>query len=160
RIDKLLERIRPRRGESGLPTALSFGDWARQRLGSVVKNFFDSIPGDRKDEAALHQLRIRGKELRYAVELLAGAFPDELGTKIYPILEEMQDRMGQINDLATAKLRLQRKIEAARDAKEAASWRRLLAKEQARLDQALKEFWQWCFPQLRQMREGFVAILG
>jgi CHAD domain-containing protein len=159
RIDKLLERIRPRRGESVAPTDVSFGDWARQRLGSVVEGFLSGIPEDRKDEAALHQLRIRGKELRYAVELLAGAFPNELRTKIYPILGEMQDRLGRINDLATAKTRLQEKIEAARNTNEAASWCRLLMKEQIRIDQALGEFWPWCFSQIRQIRERFMAIL-
>jgi CHAD domain-containing protein/uncharacterized protein Yka (UPF0111/DUF47 family) len=160
RIDKLLRRVRHPREESAASAAGRFGDWARQRLRSVVERFFGAVPADTTDEAALHQFRIRGKELRYAVELLAGAFPDELRTALYPTLEAMQDRLGQINDLATAKARLRQKMEAAGDDREAASWRRLLTNEQTQLDQALNDFWQWCSPQMiRQVREGFIAML-
>jgi CHAD domain-containing protein/uncharacterized protein Yka (UPF0111/DUF47 family) len=161
RIDKLLERVRPRRAEKAASVSGHFGDWARQRLRGVVERFFNAVPTDPSDEAALHQFRIRGKELRYAVELLAGAFPEELRTTLYPTLEAMQDRLGHINDLATARNRLARKIEAAGNSREAASWRQLLANEQAQLDQALDEFWQWCSsPMLRQVHEGFLAMLG
>jgi len=158
RITKLLERVRCRLVD-GSGAEPPFGRWARQRLRPLVARFFEAIPSDHTNEAALHQLRIRGKELRYAVELLSGAFPDTLRTQLYPLLEEIQDRLGAINDLATARMRLQEKTETAATSAEAGSWRRLLAAEQTQLEQARQEFWQWCTPQrLQELRSGLKAL--
>jgi CHAD domain-containing protein len=126
----------------------------------VVERFFRAVPAGRTDKKALHRFRIRGKELRYAMELVTGAFPDQLRAKFYPALKAIQDRLGAINDRATATTRLQQQIEAASDATDRASWRRLLAHEQAQLDQARQEFWKWCTPaMLRELRDGFEAML-
>jgi CHAD domain-containing protein len=160
RIDKLLQSVRRRGKEQAAGASARFGDWARERFGPLVEQFFGAVPADRTDEAALHQLRIRGKELRYAMELLAGAFPVEVRTRLYPTIEAMQDRLGEVNDLAVAKTRLQLKLEAASCA-EAASWRRLLAIEEAELSQARQTFWDWCSPQmLQELRDGFEALVG
>jgi CHAD domain-containing protein len=178
RIDKLLERVQSRDKEKAGAASGRFGDWAREHLRPLVEQFFGAIPSDRTDEAALHQLRIRGKELRYAIEFLASAFPDKLRTGLsptieamqnrlgaindllYPTIKAMQDRLGEINDLATVKARLGQQLEAA-SAADVASWRRLLANEQAQLDQARQKFWDWCTPQMLQaLRDGFEAMLG
>jgi CHAD domain-containing protein len=161
RIDKLLERVRCRGEGKTSSQAEPFGEWARTHFRPVVERFFAAVPADQTDEAALHQLRTCGKQLRYDMELLAGAFPDEFRTQLYATIEAMQDRLGEINDLATAKARLQEKIEAANDAKEAASWRLLLTNEQAQLDIAHQQFWEWCTPPtLRDLRDGFDTMLG
>jgi CHAD domain-containing protein len=160
RIDKLVQRVRGRGDAKARGAASHFADWARQHLRPVVERFFCAEPSDRADETALHQFRIRGKELRYALELLAGAFPERARTELYPAVEEMQDRLGEINDLATAKARLRHKIEVARDRSEAASWRRLLTNEQRHLDDARQAFWEWCTSHLLQdLHVGFEAIL-
>jgi CHAD domain-containing protein len=158
RIDKLLQRVRSRGEETAGAESTRFGDWARERLRPLVEQFFGAIPSDPTDEAALHRLRVRGKELRYAMELLAGAFPDEFRTGLYPTIEAIQDRLGDINDLATAKARLQQKLEAVTGAAEAASWRRLLASEEAQLGQARQAFWDWCTPQ--RLAAGGRELLG
>ena len=67
------------------------------------------------------------------MELLAGAFPEQVRTALYPTIEALQDRLGEINDLATAKTRLQKKIAKADDAADVAAWRRLLTHERAQL---------------------------
>ena len=145
RIDKLLKRIRSRGEEKTTSETGRFGEWARTHFRPVVERFFAAVPADQTDEAALHQFRICGKQLRYDMELLAGAFSDEFRTQLYPTIEAMQDRLGEINDLATAKARLQQKDrEAASDPKKAAAWRQLLTNEQAQLNQAREQFWQWC----------------
>jgi CHAD domain-containing protein len=160
-VDKLLQRVRSRGSERAGAASPRFGDWARERLRPVVEQFFGAVPCDRADEAALHQFRIRGKELRYTMELLAGAFPEPFRTKLYPAVEAMQDRLGEINDLATAKARLQQKIEAASHSSDSASWRPLLRNEQAQLDQARQQFWAWWTPQrLQELRDGFEAVLA
>jgi CHAD domain-containing protein len=161
RVDKLLRRVRSRGREKAGAASPRFGAWARERLRPLVKRFFGAVPSDRADEAALHQFRIRGKQLRYSMELFAGGFPEPFQTKLYPAVEGMQDRLGEINDLATAKARLQHKINAASNSSDAASWRRLLPKERAQLDQARQQFWEWCTRQkLRELRDGFEATLA
>jgi CHAD domain-containing protein len=161
RIDKLLERVHCRGERKTSSQAEPFGEWARAYFRPVVDRFFAAVPAEQTDEAALHQFRICGKQLRYNMELLAGAFPDEFRTRLYPTIEAMQDRLGEINDLATAKSRLREKIEAAGDRKEAASWRRLLTNEQVQLNMARQQFWEWCIPpMLRDLREGFETMLG
>lgn len=156
RTDKLLERVRHRAEH----TTERFGDWASERLHPVIERFFAAVPADRFDEPRLHQFRIRGKELRYAIELLAGAFPEGLRTTHYPVIEEMQDRLGAINDLVTSKSRLREKIKAANDKTEAAQWRRLLAKDQAQLDRARCQFWEWMTPELlAELRAGLEQML-
>jgi len=51
-----------------------------------------------------HKLRIRAKNLRYAVEFFAGAFPGEENAKrreaALTALKELQDQLGALNDLA------------------------------------------------------------
>jgi CHAD domain-containing protein len=160
RIDKLLQRVRSRGEDESGAAATRFRDWARKHVRRAARRFFDAIPADKAHAAALHQLRIRGKELRYLIELLSGAFPCPLRTRLYPTIEAMQDRLGEINDLATATARLRHKIEAARDAAEAASWRRLLSNEQEQFDLARQKFWGWCGPELVQdLRDGFEELL-
>jgi CHAD domain-containing protein len=51
---------------------------------------------------ALHQLRIVGKRLRYSLEIFHGVFPNDVREEIYPQIEELQERLGTINDHATA----------------------------------------------------------
>ncbi len=141
--------------------ATRFGDWAREPLRQAAGRFFDSVPVDQADESALHQLRIRGKELRYRMELLAAAFPCPLlRTRLYPTVEALQDQLGEVNDLATAKARLRQKIAVAKNAAEEAPWRRLLRGEKVRLNQARQAFWQWCSPRLiQELRDGFAELL-
>jgi CHAD domain-containing protein len=160
RIGKLLERVASHGEEPGLQ-ALRFGNWAREQLWGAVQEFFAAVPADPTDAAALHRFRIRGKHLRYVIELLAAAFPDRLRTNLYPVIEQMQDQLGDINDLATAEARLREKIERASKPAEASDWHRLLAAEQAQLEQARQQFWDWCTPgMLQELRGGFEALLN
>lgn len=55
----------------------------------------------------LHQLRITGKRLRYSIEIFHAAFSSELREEVYPVLESLQDRLGRINDHATAQVLFQ-----------------------------------------------------
>ena len=50
-----------------------------------------------------HKLRIDTKKMRYSVEFLAGPFRDlsEDRTKFVNAAENIQDRLGELNDLAT-----------------------------------------------------------
>ncbi len=160
RVEDLLQRVRPRRGEA-IKRGLRFGDWARARLRPVVKRYFAASPSAASDEAVLHRFRIRGKELRYVMELLAAAFPPDFREKLYPVVEAVQDRLGEINDLATAQVRLRERIKQAGRFPEAIRLHRLFDDQQAQLERAHTEFLDWWTPRLAEtLHTGFKSVLG
>jgi CHAD domain-containing protein len=160
RIRKLLQRVRRRAKADGRPVAPRFGDWARACLRPIVERFFEAVPAEGSDALALHQFRIRGKELRYALELLAGAFPGEVYDQVYAMVETLQDKTGAINDLVTAQARLRRRMHAAGDSIEASHLRQLLASEGAHLDEARQHFRDWWTPQVRErLQAGLDEVL-
>jgi len=46
----------------------------------------------------LHQVRLVGKKLRYAMEIFADCFDAAFREDLYPLIEEMQEILGEIND--------------------------------------------------------------
>lgn len=157
-IGKLLKRVATK-SNARRRQAPRFGDWAEQRLRDAVREFLAAVPRDRNDTGALHRFRIVGKQLRYVIEMLAVAFPDRLRTELYPTIEEMQDRLGAINDLATARARLREKIKRAPTRAKANDWRRLLTAERAQLEQSRCQFWDWCtVGMLDNLRTEFAAL--
>jgi CHAD domain-containing protein len=160
RVEGLLWRVRPRRC-AATGGAGRFGDWAHQRLRPLVERFFRASPPTGGGERALHRFRIRGKELRYAMELLAGAFAPAFRDNLYPAVETLQDQLGAINDLATAQSRLRQRIGRAGHGPEVRHLRHLLDDQHARLEQARAAFHGWWTPRLRQaLRDGFGDALG
>lgn len=101
KIDSLLVRIRPR-GEMAERGEPSFGPAARSSLKSIVESFFTLGSGEMADPAALHEFRIQGKHLRYAMEIFAGAFGPPLRETLYPQVEQLQELLGAVNDHAGA----------------------------------------------------------
>lgn len=57
------------------------------------------------NESARHGLRIQVKKLRYAVEFLRGLYPEAHAAEMRfaALLEELQESLGKLNDMATAK---------------------------------------------------------
>lgn len=102
RIEKFNDRIRWRDEAREEPT---FGLAARESLAPLARTFFDLALGDLSTPETLHRLRIAGKALRYALELLAGAFSPELRNDVYPQVEKIQKQLGEINDHAAAHAR-------------------------------------------------------
>jgi CHAD domain-containing protein len=109
RTDKLLRRVGtgPRADEGAVP----FPDWAACHLQSQTGGFFLAAAADLSDVHHLHQLRIAGKHLRYTIELLAAGLPESIRQHVYPMIKDLQDRLGAINDHATAQQRLERWIQ-------------------------------------------------
>src|SRR5262249_14919984 len=54
------------------------------------------------DDDRLHQLRIVGKELRYALELFVDCYDAAVRDEIYPAVEKLQDILGDANDARQA----------------------------------------------------------
>jgi CHAD domain-containing protein len=93
RGERLLARVRWR-GNRDEPT---FAELANSQLCRVAADFF-AIASERPRRAAkLHAMRIAGKQLRYALELFAAAVTG-LRDEIYPVIEQIQQRLGSAND--------------------------------------------------------------
>ncbi len=109
RAAKLLKRVGT---GSRAPLGVEpFGDWASCRLKAEIEPFFQAATADLSVTDQLHRLRIAGKQLRYSMELLAAGLPETLRSHVYPMVRDLQDRLGTINDHATAQQRLQRWIQ-------------------------------------------------
>ena len=99
---RLLKHVRLRT-ESDLAEQPSFAEAGVHALRQLVQDFFAAADGDLSDPVALHAFRIQGKQLRYAMEIFAGAFPPALRKKLYPQVERLQEKLGDINDHASAR---------------------------------------------------------
>jgi CHAD domain-containing protein len=71
---------------------------ARPLLSSHLHRLEEAADADLADFSHLHQVRIAGKRLRYAMEVFGTGFPPEFRESAYPQVEEMQDVLGRAND--------------------------------------------------------------
>jgi CHAD domain-containing protein len=148
RIVKLVRKLSLCSDKTSQANATTFQEWGPKRLRPLVEQFIVSVPVSKTDEIALHKFRIQGKQLRYAIELLAAVLPSEFRTRHYPLLKELQDRLGEINDIATAEARLQQQLTETSSTIKEAVWTRLLARERLAYSQACHTFWDWLSPQI------------
>lgn len=83
---------------SGSPATIA--DAAREALARAAKRFTDALDIEhaRDDFERLHQKRLAGKRLRYAVELLTPFVEEDPAESAVSILRRMQDRLGELND--------------------------------------------------------------
>jgi hypothetical protein len=88
-------------------------------------------------------------------------FPARFDQPVHPVHDGLQGKLGDINDLATAYARVRRQMEQADDRTDADDLRKMIADDQARLDEARREFLQWCTPQfLDELWTGFEWMPG
>ncbi|MPZ56223.1 MAG: CHAD domain-containing protein [Rhizobiales bacterium] len=107
-------------------TALAGDELARRRR-KIIKggrSLRDCSPEKR------HELRIRGKKLRYATEFFADAFPGKRNTRrrnaVLAALKDLQEALGGLNDIATRE-QLAEKIAAEGRGDEQAARKRAFA---------------------------------
>jgi len=139
RVSELMARVRWR-SEDPEP---SFGQVAARALRPPVIEFFQAARADLDDVAALHRMRICAKQVRYTMELLAGAFAPDFRERLYPNFTEVQEQLGAINDCATAKRLFEDWAGAAKSGDAAAELNRMAASELQQLDSVGGEFRQW-----------------
>jgi CHAD domain-containing protein len=82
------------------------GELAHEVLHDRLQMLQTAASGDLSDYEQLHQVRIAGKRLRYAMEILSDCFPPSLREDFYPRVEAMQDILGRANDSHVATSRL------------------------------------------------------
>ena len=155
-IRGLLKRVRWR-GEGDEPP---FDAVARHAMGSAAGAFFRAASEALGDPESLHQLRIAGKRLRYAIELLAPAFPTTLRTELYPVFQEVQERLGRANDHATA-CELFRKWAGDPRRPQGELLQILAVDEERSMETSRQEFLNWWTPRreadLRRRFEAFIS---
>lgn len=140
---------------------VAFADWAKERLRKTLKRFFKASPSDLRDLDGLHRFRIRGKELRYEMELLALAFPIQFRNEIYPVVEELQERLGQIHDSAVARERFGRWTSETRNETVAIRVHKRLDAEHDRLKELTNDFASWWTPDCEaRLRAQFDRLLA
>lgn len=110
-----------------------------QRLFDEVSRFVKSLPAERDEAAALHRLRIAGKRLRYASELVTEIWPDVEFAELNEHLHSLQDRLGAIHDQIVGVNRL-RKRSPHRLAR---AVRPLVRKAQGTATRLQRKFWRW-----------------
>jgi CHAD domain-containing protein len=103
-VAQTLAAIRP--AEAGVGRPDTFLDLARPVLADRLHCLEQAAAADLADYAQLHQVRIAGKRLRYAMEVFAGCFGPPLIEVLYPQVEEMQEILGRANDSHVAAERL------------------------------------------------------
>jgi CHAD domain-containing protein len=153
-VDRLVDAVA--RAPHGDET---FEDFARRRFRRLVSRFFHRV--DRRLHGAdeIHELRIEGKKLRYALEIFAPVFPDRVTRKCMTALERLQEQLGEFTDHAAAADRLRRwarqdGVEADRTAIIA-----LRQAESADADLARRRFEKWWSPSRRRaLRRRFSRI--
>jgi CHAD domain-containing protein len=141
RVKKLLKRLRA-------PTELErcgerFGCFARIALGPLVGPFLQAAAGELEDAAAMHAFRIQSKQVRYAMEIFAGAFDDDFRKELYPLVATLQDRLGAINDHVTAQTYFAAWHADADSAAVRGALEMAIDREQQGLETSRREFLDW-----------------
>ena len=95
------------------PQAYNQRDLAVTELTPLIAGLREAVSSDLNDLDEVHRLRIAGKKLRYALELLGGALPETGADAAYEYLERLQEHLGQLNDFRELVHRIQRLCEAA-----------------------------------------------
>ena len=138
-----------------------FKDWAPERLRVFVSDFFQAANPDLRDFTQLHQFRIRSKALRYAMELVASTFPPSFSAELYPVIEQLQSLLGDINDEANFIRSIGRRLTNQAKLSDIDGLKHRMAQEQHTLDELEREFSQWWTTDRRDaLRGGFDAVLS
>lgn len=161
RARQLRQRVKLRTAED-LRDAPTFFDAARLAIESRVQTFFQAGDVDFTNDTLLHAFRIRGKQLRYAMEIFAGGFDPAFKRELYPLVVELQDRLGRINDHATASARFAEwMIEPECSDRVRRLLESLVEQEQQQLEQCRAEFIAWWTAERREeLQRRFTASLA
>jgi CHAD domain-containing protein len=158
KAEKFLKRVR-HRGDVD-KCGERFECMARESLERLVVPYLAAAEAQLSDDQALHSFRIQGKQVRYAMEIFAGAFDAAFREELYPFVASLQERLGTINDFVTARVHLA----AWRDAADACPLRQALEagldQEQVGLETARSEFLAWWTPERRaDLRRRFTPYV-
>ena len=147
-VNELLKRVRWR-DDSPEP---DLHDAAIAWLAPIVKAWLSKAPPQdrRVSVERLHRFRIATKQLRYALDLMAAAWPADDLAKVMKPVRSLQERLGNLNDHDTALRHYQTwlaecpsKSGNADDAELAKLIEAQIALEKKRLGRSVERFHQW-----------------
>lgn len=138
-----------------------FDAWCRAQLGPLGELFFSLAESDLAKDTELHELRIAGKRLRYALELAPAALPTRLHQRLYEALSDLQERLGTVCDHLAAAVRLQewRADTKSRDDRQAL--KTAMEQEQQQLAIRRRQFLRWWSAARRErLRADWESAIG
>jgi CHAD domain-containing protein len=143
---RTIEAIQP---PDAQPARAILVDLARPMLFDRLKELEQAAFGDLDDYSQLHQVRIAGKRLRYAMEVFADCFDSTFRETLYPRIEQLQEILGRANDSHVAIERLVALRESLHATCPTAwpslqpGFEQLLRSHQRRLPQERRRFLKW-----------------
>jgi CHAD domain-containing protein len=149
-IERLLaETVAAVRKPHAMAGVSNLRDLALPMLSDLVRELHAAAAGDLDDYDHLHQVRIIGKRLRYAMELFANCFASSFRETLYLAVEDMQEVLGRANDSHVAVQRLQGVRDRLREIRPN-DWRRyragiegLIRLHSERVPQEKQHFLEW-----------------
>lgn len=102
----------------------TLGELARPHLARLIADLENAAHQDLHEYGHLHQVRILGKQLRYAMEIFAGCHDADFRERFYPAIVAMQEILGNANDSYVAAGRLS-EIRASLEMRLPRAWKRL-----------------------------------
>jgi CHAD domain-containing protein len=148
RTKQLLKRMRRR--DANDPCDDRFGCVARVALANVVRSYLEAAGAQLDDAAAMHAFRIQSKHVRYAMEVFAGAFDEDFRQDLYPLVANLQDRLGAINDHVTAQTYFAAWHAQADSCAVRAALETAIDIEQKAFESGRREFLDWWTPSRRE----------
>ena len=142
RAKKLLGKVRWRKCDANEPT---FHAAAQDGIRSLAAELF-TTEVDLHSIEVMHEMRIVAKRLRYAMEVYRDAFGQTFRQELYPLVEELQEKLGAVNDHATARAQYADwLVESDDDQRHLLE--RLIEQETSALESAIGALRQWWTPQ-------------
>ncbi len=115
--------------------------WRRYEQLRVHEIGLDLRDAEANNDAALHEMRIDGKRLRYTLEAIAEATEQSLAAVLDPLIE-LQDHLGAIQDIAVASAYVRALEEHREDNAELEAYLASRIAERARLLETLPQVWE------------------
>lgn len=143
RVKRLVKKTRWRDPRTDAPR---FSVFARRGIAPVASTFFNAASADFGNIEALHQFRIIGKQLRYSIEVFAAAFGSSFRDEVYPVIEQLQAMLGEINDHATGRDRYLTWLDETQEESQRLVLGKLIAEETMCLEESVRRFRQWWTP--------------
>ncbi len=125
---------------------LSFAEFAQESIAAPAAAL-SAVDVHAASVVELHQLRIAAKRLRYSIEIFHSTAAPALRLETYPQVEELQERLGAINDRAASQVRLQRWLAELPADGLAAFVAALIVGEHAAAARLRNEFLAWWTPE-------------
>lgn len=152
-VDDILEQVHTCRRSS---VVQPIEEQASSYVKAPLKKFIRAMRHDLSDDEAFHNLRIRGKKLRYSMEVVAFAFPSSFRKQLYPQLVLLQDLMGLVNDHATAVQLFRSWMESEEDVEKKSFFEGMLVAEMKSHHDIRHMFLsEWTPEEMKKLREDF-----